>query len=140
MTSPATNTKKVPKTNKRQTTTQSNNSRETQAVNQPGVLPVGQDTWTTVAEKGNTATEKPNTQVKRMERTIIVHRSTDAKNDHTYIYHMLDTINTYLKKAKPPTSLTICGIQWNRRGNLTLTTPNKFMEEELAFHLSVIEE
>jgi hypothetical protein len=53
---------------------------------------------------------------------------------------MRDTINTYLNKAKAPASPTISGIQWNRRGNLTLTTLNKFKEEELAPHLSVMEE
>jgi hypothetical protein len=139
-TSPATNANKVPQTNKRQTTTQPKTGGETQADSQPGVLPVGQDTWATVAKKGKAVKENPNTPAKRMERTIIVHRSTDAKNDETDIYHMRDTINTYLNKAKAPASLTISGIQWNRRGNLTLTTLNKFTEEELAPHLSVIEE
>jgi hypothetical protein len=64
----------------------------------------------------------------------------DAKNDDTDIYQLRNTINTYLNKAKGAASLTISGIQCNRRGNLTLTTLNKFTEEELAPHLSVIEE
>jgi hypothetical protein len=115
-------------------------SRETQTDNQPGVLLVGQDTWATVAKKGKAVKENPNTPAKRMERTIIVHRSTNAKNDEIDIYHMRDTINTYLNKAKAPASLTISGIQWNRRGNLTLTMLNKFTEQELAPHLWVIEE
>jgi hypothetical protein len=112
-TSPATNANKVPKTNKRETTTQPKTSRETQADNQPGVLPVGQETWATVAKKGKAVKENPNTPAKRMERTIIVHRSTDAKNDDTDIYHLRDKINTYLNKAKAPASLTISGIHWN---------------------------
>jgi hypothetical protein len=48
-----------------------------------------------------------------MERMMIVHRSTKAKNDDTDIYHMRDRINTYLNKAEAPASLTISGIQWN---------------------------
>jgi hypothetical protein len=93
-----------------------------------------------VATKGKAVKENLNTPVKWMERTIIVHRSTDAKNDDTDIYHMRDTINTYPTKAKAPVSLTMSGIQWNRSGNLTLTTLNKFTEAELAPHLSLIEE
>jgi hypothetical protein len=93
-----------------------------------------------VAKKGKAVKENPNTPAKRRERTIIVYQSTDAKNDDTDIYHMYDAINTYLNNAKAPVSLTIPGIQWNRRGNLTLTTLNKFTEEEQAPHLTVIVE
>jgi hypothetical protein len=53
---------------------------------------------------------------------------------------MHNTINTYLNKAKAPASLTISGIQWNWRGNITLLMLNKFMEEEWVPHLLVIEE
>jgi TolA-binding protein len=140
ITSPATNANRVPQTNKRDTSTQPKASEETQADNQPGVLPVGQDRWATVAKKGKAVKENNNTPAKRMKRTIILHCCTDAKNDDTDIYHMRDTINAYLNKANAPTSLTSSGMQWNRRGNLTLTTHNKFTEEELAPHLSVIEE
>ena len=73
-----------------------------------------------------------------MERTIVVHRSSDAINDDADIHHMRDTINTVLKHNKAPASLTISGIQWNRRGNLTLTTLNKFTEDELEPHLATI--
>jgi hypothetical protein len=93
-----------------------------------------------VAKKGKAAMENPNTLAKRVERTIIVHHCTDAKNEDTDIHHMRDTINTYLIKAKAPVLLAICCIQWNRRVNLTLTTLNKFTQEELAPHLSVIAE
>jgi hypothetical protein len=75
-TSPATNANKVSQTNKRQTTTQAETSGETQADNQRGVLPVGQDTWATVAKKGKAVKGNPNSPAKRMERTIIVHRGT----------------------------------------------------------------
>jgi hypothetical protein len=115
-TSPATNGNKVSHSNKRQTTTHPKTSRETKADNQPGVLLVGQDTWAIVAKKGKAMKENPNTPAKRIERTKIVHRSTDAKNDDTDIYHMRETINTYDTNAKAPASLTISGIQWNRRG------------------------
>jgi hypothetical protein len=109
-------------------------------MNQSRVLPVGQDMWATVAKKEQVAKENPNTPAQRMERTIIVHRSTDAKNDDTDIHHMCDTINPYLNEAKAPALLTISGIQWNRRGNLTLIALNKFTEEQLAPHLSVIDQ
>jgi hypothetical protein len=52
---------------------------------------------------------------------------------------MHNTIDTYLNNVKEPASLTISGIQWNWRVNLTLTTLNKFTEKELVSHLSVIE-
>jgi hypothetical protein len=110
-TSPAINAYKVPQSKKRQATTRPKVSRETQADNQRGVLPVSQGTWATVAKNGKAVKENPNTPAKRMERTIIVHRSTDAKNEDTHIYHMCDTINTYLNKAIAPATLTISGIQ-----------------------------
>jgi hypothetical protein len=66
-----------------------------------------------VVKKGKAAKEIPNTSAKRMERTIIVHHSTNVKNDDTDIYHMRNTINTYFNNAKAPVSLTISGIQWN---------------------------
>jgi hypothetical protein len=113
---------------------------ETQTDNQLGVLPVGQEIWAIVAKKGKVVKQKPNTPAKRMEGRIIVHRSHDAKNNDTDIYHMCDTMNPYLNEAKATPSLTISGIQWNRRGNLTITTLNKFTEEELGPNLSVIEE
>jgi hypothetical protein len=93
-----------------------------------------------VAKKGKVVKENPNDPPKRMERTLIVHQSTNVKNDNTDISHMRDTINTYLNKAKAPALLTISGIQWNRRRNLTLTRLNKFTEEELGLQLWVIEE
>jgi hypothetical protein len=64
-----------------------------------------------VAKKGKAVKENPNTTAKRIKRTIIVQCSTDAKHDDTDIYHMRDTINTYLNEGKAPASLTICGIQ-----------------------------
>jgi hypothetical protein len=140
MTSPATNANKIPQTNNRQTTIQPITTGKTQAINRSGVLPVGQDTWATVAKKGKAAKENSNTPAKRIERTIIVYHGTNARNDDTNIHHIGDTINTYLNKAKAPTSPTISSLQWNRRRNLTLTMLHMFMEEELQPHLSVIEE
>jgi hypothetical protein len=51
---------------------------------------------------------------------------------------MRDTINNILRFNKAPTTLTISGIQWNLRGNLTLTTLGSFTEEELAPHILTI--
>ena len=51
---------------------------------------------------------------------------------------MRDTINIILHHNKAPTNLLISGIQWNKRGNLTLTTLNRFTEEELAPHIATI--
>jgi hypothetical protein len=50
MTRPTTNENQVPLSNKRQTSTQSNASQEAQAANWSEVLPVGQETWATVAK------------------------------------------------------------------------------------------
>jgi hypothetical protein len=66
-----------------------------------------------VTKKGKAMKENANTAAKRMERTIILHHSTDTKNNETDSYHMCDTINTYLNKAESPASLTISGIQQN---------------------------
>jgi hypothetical protein len=66
-----------------------------------------------VVKKGKVVKGDPNTLTKRIKGTIIVHCSTNIKNDDTNIYHMHNTINTYLNKAKAPASLTISGIQWN---------------------------
>jgi hypothetical protein len=63
-----------------------------------------------VAKKWKPGKENPNTPAKRIKRIIIIHHSTEAKNDDTEIHHTSETINTYLNKAKVPTSLTISGI------------------------------
>jgi hypothetical protein len=93
-----------------------------------------------MAKKWKAAEQNCNSPVKRMKRTMIVHRSTNARNNETDIYHMRETINTYLNKATACASLTITGIQLNRRGNLSLLRLNKYAVEELAPHLSIIEE
>jgi hypothetical protein len=66
-TSPATTVKKVPQTNKRQTTTQSKTSKQKQADNQLGGRLVGQDTWATVAKQGKAMKENPTIPAKRIE-------------------------------------------------------------------------
>ena len=137
------------------TNTQPINNRRTQNQNQPppaqnpsgpnstpeknpALEPEAGNTWAKVARKGNEKKENPFTPAKRMERTIVVHRSSEDVNVDADIHHMRDTINTVLRHNKAPTSLTISGIQWNRRGNLTLTTIDKFSEAELAPHLETI--
>ena len=97
-----------------------------------------ENTWAKVARKGNDKKETPPAPPKRTERTIVVHRRSDEVNEETDIHHMRDTINNILRHNKAPANLIISGIQWNRRGNLTLTTINKFTEEELAPHISSI--
>ena len=97
------------------------------------------NTWAKVARKGNDKKETPAAPPKRAERTIVVHRRSDEVNEETDIHHMRDTINNILRHNKAPANLIISGIQWNRRGNLTLTTINKFTEEELAPHIGSIQ-
>ena len=96
------------------------------------------NTWAKVAKKGSEKKETIPAPPKRTERTIVVHRSSDSVNDDTDIHHMRDTINNILRHNKAPPNLIVSGIQWNRRGNLTLTTINAFTEEELAPHIGTI--
>jgi hypothetical protein len=108
------------------TTTQQNQSAE------------GGNTWATVAKKAKP--QKENGPPKRSERTIIIHRNVDAKNEQADIFEMRKTINMYLTTQKAPPNFRIAGIQWNRRGNLTLTTTGTFTEEELSKYQTTIEE
>jgi hypothetical protein len=78
------------------------------------VLPVGQETWATVAKWGKAVKGNLNTPAKRIKGTIIVYHFTEAKNDYTDIYHMCDTIKTFLNKTKAPASLTIAVLQCNQ--------------------------
>jgi regulator of replication initiation timing len=66
-TSTATNANKVSQTNKRKALTQPNTSGESQAISQPGVLPVGQDRWAMVAKQGKGAGGNPNPPLKRIK-------------------------------------------------------------------------
>jgi hypothetical protein len=98
----------------------------------------GGNTWATVAKKPKTLKEQG--PPKKSERTIIIHRNADAKNEQADIFEMRKTINMYLTTQKAPTNFRIAGIQWNRRGNLTLTTTGTFTEEELSKYQTTIEE
>jgi hypothetical protein len=98
----------------------------------------GGNTWATVAKKAKT--QKENGPPKRSERTIIIHRNVDEKNEQADIFEMRKTINMYLTTQKAPPNFRIAGIQWNRRGNLTLTTTGTFTEEELGKYQTTIEE
>jgi hypothetical protein len=95
-------------------------------------------TWATVAKKAKP--QKESGPPKRSERTIIIHRNADAKNEQADIFEMRKTINMYLTTQKAPSNFRIAGIQWNRRGNLTLTTTGTFTEEELSKYQTTIEE
>src|ERR1700704_3628386 len=53
---------------------------------------------------------------------------------------MRKTIDMYLTTQKASANIRIAGIQWNRRGNLTLTTTGTFTEEELSKYQTTIEE
>src|SRR5205807_4463224 len=75
---------------------------------------------------------------KRMERTIVVHRSSEMVNEEADLLQMRDTINNILRHKKAPSKITVSGIQWNHRGNLTVTTIDRFSEEELAPYLATI--
>jgi hypothetical protein len=99
--------------------------------------PNTKETWATVVNKKKTPETGP---TKRTERTIIIHRNAENRDEKMDIFEMRKTINMYLMKAKAPTGLRIAGIQWNRRGNLTLTTTEGFTEEELNKHQATIEE
>ena len=68
----------------------------------------------------------------------MVYRNSEEINSEADILHMRDAINNILHHNKAPTNLLISGIQWNKRGNLTLTTLNRFTEEELAPHIATI--
>jgi hypothetical protein len=96
------------------------------------------NSWAKVARKGNENRENAQAPPKRFERTIIVHRSSDTTNAEINLHYMRDTINNILRFNKAPTTLTIAGIQWNQRGNLTLTTLGSFTEDELAPHIITI--
>ena len=98
------------------------------------------NTWAKVARKGSEKKEQVPGPPKRMERTIVVHCSSETANDETNLLHMRDTINNILRHKKAPSKLTVSGIQWNRRGNLTLTTIDKFTEEELSPYIGTIKE
>ena len=86
--------------------------------------------------KGHEEKEKITGHPKKTERTIVVHRNSEEINTEGDIHHMRDTINNILRHNKAPTNLLISGIQWNKRGNLTLTTLNRLTEEELAPHIA----
>src|SRR5437588_862635 len=98
------------------------------------------NTWAKVARKGSEKKEQVPGPPKRMERTIVVHCTSETANDETNLLHMRDTINNILRHKKAPSKLTVSGIQWNRRGNLTLTTIDKFTEEELSPYIGRIKE
>ena len=105
----------------------------------PAPTPDATNTWAKVARKGN---EKKKETIpgpaKRMERTIVVHRLSEAINEEADLLQMRDTINNILCHKKAPSKITVSGIQWNHRGNLTLTTIDRFTEEELAPYLTTI--
>src|SRR5437588_5915429 len=97
------------------------------------------NTWAKVARKGNEKKQETiSGPAKKMERTIVVHRSRETVNEEANLLEMRDTINNLLRYKKAPSKLTISGIQWNRRGNLTLTTIDKFSEEELTPYIGTI--
>ena len=105
----------------------------------PAPTPDDTNTWAKVARKGN---EKKKETIpgpaKRMERTIVVQRLSEAINEEADLLQMRDTINDILRHKKAPSKITVSGIQWNHRGNLTLTTIDRFTEEELAPYLATI--
>jgi prefoldin subunit 5 len=100
--------------------------------------PEAGNTWAKVASKGAAKKETIQAPPKKTERTIVVHRTSETANDEADIHHMRDTINMVLKHNKAPANLLVSGIQWNRRGNLTLTTVGTFTEEELAPYINTI--
>src|SRR5437588_6525994 len=105
----------------------------------PTPTPDATNTWAKVTRKGN---EKKRETIpgpaKRMERTIVVHRLSEAINEEANLLQMRNTINNILCHKKAPSKITVSGIQWNHRGNHTLTTIDRFTEEELAPYLATI--
>jgi hypothetical protein len=111
------------KTQPQTTTTPQNNTKAT--------------AWNEVVKRGrNTNTTGP---AKKVERTIIIHRKSEDKNEELDTMAMRNNINMHLITAKAPTCLQISGIHWNRRGNLTLTTKDGFTEEQLTPFQAMIE-
>ncbi len=129
---------KTPAPTSRKPTTTQATAPTTTPTSAQGQQTEGGNTWATVAKKAKP--QKESGPPKRSERTIIIHRNVDAKNEQADIFEMRKTINMYLTTQKAPTNFRIAGIQWNRRGNLTLTTTGTFTEEELSKYQTTIEE
>ena len=135
---PIANTKPAnPQRTQKQTTTQPQ-QQSGPSTNPTPTQPEEAGTWAKVARKGHEDKEKITGPPKKTERTIVVHRNSEEVNTEADIHHMRDTINNILRHNKAPTNLHISGIQWNKRGNLTLTTLNRFTEEELVPHITTI--